>query len=105
MVESNQYGNLPDHVSRDGSLVLQLDQSELLAVAPTDADFVGVLDSRTQASSSYFRGTRIDGESYERVSMRFGDRERIWIRVNDDGKTVNYQLVTSNSYATGRPQL
>jgi hypothetical protein len=103
MAEQNDSTDLPSNVVRDDGLILQIRQEDLLSQPPTDADFVGVLASSTEARPSYFRGTRIDGRAYDRVSMKFSDRERIWARAKDTGDTVTYRLTTANTYATGRP--
>lgn len=103
MTEQNEPQDLPSNVVRDDGLVLQLQQDDLLSEPPTDADFVGVLATSAEGNPSYFRGTRIDGRAYDRVSMKFSDRERIWARTKDLGDTVMYRLTTANTYATGRP--
>jgi hypothetical protein len=103
MTDPNASGATPGNVVRSEMLVLQLDPEHLLTEPPTGADFVGVLLASSEARPSYFAGTRVDGAAYDRVSMKFSDRERIWVKVADSGADVTYRLVTANQYATGRP--
>jgi len=101
-----EQGGDEEHTSkvvRGESLVLQLAPGDLLSAPPADADFVGILLSTTEAGPSYFAGDRVDGKAYDRVSMKFSDRERVWVQVADTGHDVTYRLITSNQYATGRP--
>jgi hypothetical protein len=103
MADDSVNGAGKSEVVRGESLILQLAPDDLLNAPPTDSDFVGVLLSTTEARPSYFAGTRVDGRSYDSVSMKFSDRERVWVKVADAGADVTYRLVTSNQYATGRP--
>lgn len=103
MTEQHVPGNTSGKVVRREAVVLQLEPSDLLEEPPTDAEFVGVLLSSTEGRPSYFVGTRVDGVAYDQVSMRFSDRERVWVKVADSGHDVTYRLVTRNQYATSRP--
>lgn len=91
------------NVVRGEAIILQLSPDDLLHEPPADAEFVGVLLASSEARPSYFAGTRVDGQSYDRVSMKFSDRERVWVKVADSGQDVTYRLVTANQYATSRP--
>ncbi|PZE77673.1 hypothetical protein [Curtobacterium sp. MCBD17_019] len=103
MTERNASDGTPGNVVRGEVIILQLDPAELLSEPPTDAEFVGVLLSSTEGRPSYFAGHRIGGEAYDRVSMKFSDRERVWVKVADSGPDVTYRLITANQYATSRP--
>jgi hypothetical protein len=103
MTEPNTPGHGQSNVVRGEAIILQLAPEDLLHEPPKDADFVGVLLATSEARPSYFAGTRVDGAAYDRVSMKFSDRERVWVKVADSGADVTYRMITANQYATSRP--